>query len=142
MHLRGVARVEQGWIASAPPHEAYSEAVILEYDPDLITSQQLIEAHLRTHAATVAHPLRDKYRSAVYYFDATERLVLERELRTVASSLFAQPVVTEVLPFLAFKASLPEHQDYYRSDPDRPFCVRYIQPKLDCLHRELPALIK
>lgn len=31
--LTGVSKVTQGFIASNPPNEAYSEAVIIEYDP-------------------------------------------------------------------------------------------------------------
>lgn len=127
--LRGVDRVEQGWVASAPPNDAFSEAVIVHYDPAVISANDLVEVHLRTHAATTTHALRHKYRSAIYAFSAAD----EQDFSTILDKLrtrFATPLVTQVLPFVAFKPSLPEHQDYYRTDPDRPFCVRFITPKL------------
>ena len=34
--LRGVTEVAQGFIAADPPHQAYSEAVSVTWDPDLI----------------------------------------------------------------------------------------------------------
>ena len=137
VHLRGVERVEQGWISSSDPAAAaFSEAVIVYYDPVVVSLQQLIEVHLQTHAATVKHGLRHRYRSAVYYFDTAERADVVATLTTVASQ-YREEVITQALPFGEFKPSLLEHQDYYRSDPERPFCVRYIQPKLDSLDPEL-----
>jgi peptide-methionine (S)-S-oxide reductase len=35
-----------------------------------------------------------------------------------------------VLSFAGFKASDARYQNYYRTDPSRPFCQRYIDPKL------------
>ena len=137
VHLRGVERVEQGWISSTDPVAGdFSEAVIVHYDSAEISLQQLIEVHLQTHAATVKHGLRHRYRSAVYYFKEEELKGVVEALRLAAVG-YVEPVITQILPYGAFRPSLPEHQDYYRSDPERPFCVRYIQPKLDAID---PAL--
>ncbi|MEM9997414.1 MAG: peptide-methionine (S)-S-oxide reductase, partial [Bacteroidota bacterium] len=68
--LNGVDKVEQGWIRSEVPHEAESEAVLVHVRPDAIDLQTLIEVHLLTHASTAPHSMREKYRSAVYTFDA------------------------------------------------------------------------
>ena len=116
-----------------------SEAVVVHYDPEEITAAALITVHLETHAATVVHPLRHKYRSAVYAFtdqDADRFQLLVDELALAHN----EPLQTLVLPFAAFTASLPEHRDYYRSDPERPFCRRYITPKLKRLRRDRPEL--
>jgi len=67
--LRGVERVEQGFIRSTAPHDGWSEAVIVHFDPAVIDLKTLIEVHLRTHASTSEHSMRGKYRSAVYAFD-------------------------------------------------------------------------
>ena len=119
-----------------PEATDFSEAVIMHYDPEVVSLLQLIDVHLQTHAATVKHGLRHRYRSAVYYFKKDERALVEETLRDVAAGI-AGKVITQVLPFGAFRPSLPEHQDYYRTDPDRPFCVRYIKPKLDALDSNL-----
>ncbi|OAV44105.1 peptide-methionine (S)-S-oxide reductase [Lewinella sp. 4G2] len=134
--LRGVEKVEQGWVTSEPPADAWSEAVIVHYDPTVVTIATLIAVHLATHAATKAHALRHRYRSAIYYFNPADRAPLEQELARAAAS-FDEPVLTAVLPFVAFKPSLPEHQDYFRSDPEKPFCQRFIWPKLRGLETEL-----
>lgn len=138
--LRGVHRVEQGWVASTPPYDAFSEAVIVHYDPVTITPQDLIAVHLETHAATKEHALRHRYRSAVYAFSPEDEAAFTGVLERLAVD-FTEPLVTKVYPFAAFKPSLPEHQDYYRTDPERPFCRRFIAPKLAGLRERRPDLL-
>jgi peptide-methionine (S)-S-oxide reductase len=132
--------VEQGWVASKPPHDAFSEAVIVHYDPAVISAKDLIAVHLETHAATKAHDLRHRYRSAVYAFSSEEERQFSATLANLAID-FTDPLVTKVHPYVAFKPSLPEHQDYYRTDPERPFCVRFIAPKLKMLREQWPGLL-
>ena len=139
--LRGVSRVEQGWVASTPPHDAFSEAVIVHYDPAVITAEDLIAVHLATHAATKAHDLRHRYRSAVYAFSPEDEARFAAILSSLATA-FTEPLVTRVYPFVDFQPSLPAHQDYYRTDPERPFCVRFIAPKLERLREGWPGLVE
>lgn len=138
--LHGVSRVEQGWVASTPPDDAFSEAVIVHYDPAVITAEDLIGVHLETHAATKAHDLRHRYRSAIYAFAPEEEARFAAILASLAAA-FTEPLVTRVYPFADFKPSLPEHQDYFRTDPERPFCVRFIAPKLEQLQKRRPGIM-
>ncbi|MEM1359775.1 MAG: peptide-methionine (S)-S-oxide reductase [Bacteroidota bacterium] len=138
--LVGVTKVEQGWVSSKPPCDAFSEAVIVHYDPKLITTEDLISVHLETHASTKAHDLRHKYRSAVYAFSRADEETFTKILDRLAKEL-SEPIVTKIYPFVAFKPSLPEHQDYYRTDPERPFCQRFISPKLAKLRQQRPELL-
>lgn len=96
--LRGVTEVAQGFIAADPPHQAYSEAVSVTWDPDLIGFDDLIAVHLATHASMSQHKMRGKYRSAVYVksdarADHARRIIAELAEQT--GSAF----VTAVLPF-------------------------------------------
>ncbi|MTI45946.1 peptide-methionine (S)-S-oxide reductase [Roseibium hamelinense] len=130
--LRGVLSVEQGFIASAPPADIHSEAVIVSFDPHVISVEVLAEVHLRTHASTAAHSMRGKYRSAIYAFDEGQ----QEETSALVAKLqpdFEGALITQVLPFVSFKASDERFQNYYAQGPDRPFCTRYIDPKLDLL---------
>ena len=137
--LDGVSWVEQGWISSSSPYDVASEAVIVHYDPEIIPLPVLLDVHLQTHSATVAHSFRGKYRSAVYYYCEDQRKAVESLLCELGRE-FRDPLVTKVLPFVKFTPSLPEHRDYYRTDPERPFCRRYIKPKLERLQTVRPEL--
>jgi len=130
--LRGVRDVAQGFIRSAPPDDGWSEAALVTFDPDEISLDVLTDVHLRTHASTAAHKMRGKYRSAVYAFDAAQSDAVCDVLARLQPE-FDKPLVTRILPFAGFKPSDERFHDYYRSDPKRPFCRTYIDPKLALL---------
>lgn len=67
-NLKGVNHVAQGWIASDENNTAFSEAVVVEFNPPKINLKTLIEIHLATHKSTSNHSMRKKYRSAIYVF--------------------------------------------------------------------------
>lgn len=140
-HLAGVERVEQGWISSVGPDAAFSEAVIVHFHADEISIDALTGVHLLTHSATNAHQLRGRYRSAIYTFSEDQSEACRYAL-DIWQKDFDRPLLTRVLPFVAFRESLPEHLDYYRNDPERPFCRRYIRPKLDLVEERFADLFK
>jgi peptide-methionine (S)-S-oxide reductase len=139
LSLKGVQCVEQGWIASQPPNDAFSEAVTVTYNPSIITLDDLITIHLCTHASTSNNSMRHKYRSAVYWFDAEEEAII-KEIIDGLQPGFNEPIITQVLPFADFKKSSPEHLNYYYTNPEKPFCTMYIHPKLELLKNKFAHL--
>ena len=137
--LKGIQNVEQGWIASKPPQDWFSEAVLVHFDPAVITLKDLVEIHLHTHASTSHHSMRHKYRSAVYVFDEEDRESVQQSIAKLQPD-FDEPIITQVLPFADFKLSLPEHLNYYYSNPEKPFCTLYINPKLQLLKTKFARL--
>ena len=139
--LRGVETVEQGWVRSAPPHEAWSEAVVVHFRPDEIGLETLLAIHLLTHASTSRHSMRAKYRSAVYTFGPEQQRAAQRLLKRLAQEDGAA-YVTEALPFAGFRMNTPGYLDYYRTRPDAPFCTTYIDPKLQTLRERYGRHVK
>lgn len=133
--LRGVVMTEQGWIASVPPHDYFSEAVIVHYEASSIPLEALIRIHLHTHSAASKHSMRKKYRSAVYFFEANQEEIITKTLQA-AQADFDRPLITLRLPFAAFRASPEQYQNYYRKNRGRPFCNAYIEPKFTKLMQE------
>lgn len=139
--LRGVQQVDQGYLASGGEAASFSEGVIVSYDPEIIPLETLIEIHLHTHRSTSNHSFRDKYRSAVYYFTAEDATKAEEALEYFQQG-FEATIITEVLPFREFEASRESIQDYYLKNPEKPFCEKYIHPKLELLKKEFSDNIK
>lgn len=127
--LKGIQSVQQGWIASIEGNSSFSEGVIVQYDDDIISFATLIAIHLHTHSSTSQHSMRGKYRSAIYTFDDRDAF-LARDVIEVLQSEFNHPIITQVLPYKEFTLSREELLDYYFSDPQKPFCELYINPKL------------
>lgn len=139
--LKGVTQVEQGYIASDAPNDSFSEAVLVHYEPAVIPIEILIEIHLYTHRSTSNHSFRNRYRSAVYTFDSHDAAVALGALEKFQED-FEEKIITQVLPFREFEASRESLQDYYLKDPDKPFCEKYIHPKLDLLRRKFSLNFK
>ena len=134
-HLKGVAKVEQGWIASSNDNKSFSEAVIVHFIKEEITLDILSEIHLRTHKSTSYHSMRDKYRSAIYTFSEIQQVAIEIILNNLQSKFDAK-IITQILPFIEFKASGEQIQNYYKKNPNKPFCKTFIDPKLKLLQNE------
>ena len=133
--LLGVEKVEQGWVSSTEKNNTFSEAVIIHFDNSKISLKTLIEIHLLTHKSTSNHSMRTKYRSAIYYFTHQQK---EESLKIIdeLQPQFDNNIITQVLEFQQFKPSTEEFQNYYQSNPEKPFCKRYINPKLAFLQKE------
>ncbi|MGK0283659.1 MAG: peptide-methionine (S)-S-oxide reductase [Patiriisocius sp.] len=138
--LRGVSFVNQGFISSTTPNELYSEAVIVSYDSRTIDLRSLIEIHIRTHSSTSTHRLRDKYRSAVYYFSELQSTEATQALQEIQND-FTNKIITEVLPLVTFKESRRQYRNYYLQGQGKPFCKLYIDPKLDRIRAEFSHLV-
>lgn len=133
--LKGVSKVEQGWIASMDEHEDYSEAILVHYYPTLIATTTLVEIHLLTHASTSSHSMRKKYRSAIYCVDSQEKSKLENLLEEKRKSNKLD-YVTQVLVLKSFRLNEEKFLNYYQKRPDAPFCQTYISPKLTLLRKQ------
>ncbi|SED16207.1 peptide-methionine (S)-S-oxide reductase [Tenacibaculum sp. MAR_2009_124] len=131
-HLNGVVLVEQGWIASSNENESFSEAVIVYFDENVIDLKTLIEIHLHTHKSTSSHSFRKKYRSAIYTFSKKQEEICKEYVNSFQVD-FDHQIITQVLPFIEFKASREEIRNYYKKNPTKPFCETFINPKLRIL---------
>jgi len=131
--LKGVSKVEQGWVSSTLESATTpSEAVIVHFDASLISLEILTEVHLFTHNATSNHNFRQKYRSAIYTFFKAQQVEVEKILKE-KQKLFEKPLVTKVYPFGEFKLNAEQYLNYYKNNPEKPFCTVRIEPKLRVL---------
>lgn len=138
--LEGVEKVEQGWIKSTKPNDTFSEAVIVHFNTNKLNLATLLKIHLETHSSTSNHSMRQKYRSAVYYFNASEKEQLQSILEAY-SLKDKKGYITQVLPFVDFKENREKHLQYFKKNKDGPFCKTYISPKIDHLKKEFPNLL-
>lgn len=139
--LHGVLKVEQGWIASVDGKSNFSEAVIVHYNQEDISLKILIEIHLHTHKSSSNHSMRKKYRSAVYTFSTAQKDKAKTIISTFQSQ-FENKLITEVLPFKSFRPSPEAIQDYYQKNPSKPFCTKYIDPKLKVITNQFHDQMK
>ena len=70
--------------------------------------------------------------------DVAEKVIAELN----AAGVWPSPIVTEVAPLTAFYPAEQYHQEYYRRNPNQPYCRAVISPKVDKFRKHHPARLK
>ena len=127
--LTGVTSTEVGYTGGSTEHPTYqlvcshttghAEAVRVEFDPDVITYQELLAHFFSTHDPTQwmrqGPDVGDQYRSAVFFHDREqEKAALAAIAQLTESQVFTRPVVTQVVPAPAWWPAEEYHQKYFQ----------------------------
>lgn len=151
VRVRGVLDVESGYAngyADRWPQPSYddvctgqtgfNEVVRLVYDPNVVSTRQLLEVFLTIHDPTTlnrqGNDVGTQYRSGIYTTTPEQaelaRAVLS-ELDT--SGVWGRPVVTEVEPLRHYVPAEAYHQDYFEHHPNQGYCAFVVAPKVQKL---------
>lgn len=143
--LDGVQSVTSGYAGGSvenPTYEAvcsgdtgHAEVVQLEYDPETVSYDELLQVFFTIHDPTTLNrqgPDRGtQYRSAIFYHDDEQKEVAEAYIDGLESEgAFDDPIVTEVEPLDEFYEAEGYHQDYYEKNPNDAYCTMNAQPKI------------
>ena len=111
----------------------HAELTIVRYDPKIIGLDQLIHVFLEIHDPNKQYTINDKkgelYRSVIMYNSETQRDNIYSHLSTY-QKLQGKIITTEVLPLINYKSAEVKYQNYYSSNPEKPFCKNVIGPKI------------
>lgn len=117
----------------------HAEVVQVEYDPKKITYEQLLEIFWEGHDPTTLNrqgpDSGTQYRSIIAYHDEAQKKAAEKS-KADAQKKFSDPIVTEIVALEKFYPAEDYHQDYYRRNPNKPYCAIYITPKLQKLQKK------
>lgn len=96
----------------------HAEVVEVEYDPALVSYEQLLQAFWNCHDPTTLNrqgpDVGTQYRSAIFYLDEEQRRIAEKSREELAQSgRFKRPIVTEITPAGPFYRAEPYHQRYF-----------------------------
>lgn len=132
--LEGVIEAESGYTGGSAETADYKtvsytetghyEAVQVEYDPTKVSYSELVEYFWKHIDPTDAKgQFCDKgssYRSAIFYGNEAEKLVVEKSLANLkVNKPFAGEVVTAITLAKPFYSAEDYHQDYYKKNPIR-----------------------
>lgn len=96
----------------------HAEVVEVEYDPEEIDFQSLVQTFFSIHDPTTLNrqgkDVGTQYRSAIFYHDASqEKMAHEVMRRITAAGRFDRPIVTEIVPASTFYRAEEYHQRYH-----------------------------
>jgi len=122
----------------------HAEVTQITYDPARISYDKLLDVFWAAHDPTTlnrqGNDVGTQYRSVIFYHDETQReAAVKSKAALAASGAFKNPIVTEIKPLTTFYPAEDYHQDYYKNNPNQPYCHFVIRPKLEKLERKLKA---
>ncbi|MEN9524086.1 MAG: peptide-methionine (S)-S-oxide reductase MsrA [Candidatus Parcubacteria bacterium] len=155
--LKGVHSVVSGYTGGTiknPNYErvsdgntGHAEAIKIEYDPAVISYDDLLAVFFNTHDPTTlnrqGNDVGTQYRSAIFYADDEQKSKAESLIKELnQNKAYDKAVVTEVQPLGEFYPAETYHQGYYRNHKDQPYCQLVIAPKLKKLEKRFAELLK
>ena len=155
--IKGVNEVTSGYIGGKNPNPTYkqvctgltghAEAVEIEYDPDLVPYEKLLEVFFATHDPTTLNrqgaDVGTQYRSGVFYHDDQQKQIAEKVIeRLNVARVFPQRIVTEVTEASTFYPAEDYHQDYFENNPFQPYCQAAVSPKVAKVRKVFKDLLK
>lgn len=142
--LKGVLKVESGYMGGANPNPTYrevctgttghAEVTRITFDPAVISYDELLEVLWTTHDPTTLNrqgaDAGTQYRSAIFYHSEEQKGKAEKSKKEVATTIWDSPIVTEIVIADTFYPAEEYHQDYYALNPNAGYCRAVISPKV------------
>lgn len=155
--VTGVTDIESGYAGGHVQNPTYrqvtsgktghAEVIKLEYDPNVISFEELLEVFWHTHNPTTLNKqgadVGTQYRSAIFYLNEEQKEIAEKSLKkTDASDLWDDPIVTEITPLSNYSTAEDYHQNYFNNNPNAGYCSIVIAPKLAKFKKDFPHLLQ
>jgi peptide-methionine (S)-S-oxide reductase len=148
--LPGILSVTSGYAGGQTENPTYeqigtgktghAEVVQIEYDPEKISYQKIIDLFWDAHDPTTLNrqgaDVGTQYRSIILTASEDEARIA-KESRDHAQGEFKSPIVTEIVPLEKFYPAEDYHQNFYRENPMHPYNMAVIRPKLNKLKDKL-----
>ena len=144
--FKGIYNVQSGYTGGMiknPPYRevcqgrtGHAEGIQFDYDPEMISYQELLEVFFTTHDPTTlnrqGNDVGTQYRSAIFYHNEEQRQQAEDYIAYLdEQAVFDAKIVTEVTPAKAFYIAEEEHHSFYNKHTEQGYCQFIINPKVN-----------
>jgi len=154
--VKGVAATTVGYSGGAAETANYrevcgegtghAEAIEIIFDPSQVTYGTLLRIffsvfHDPTQLNRQGADVGTSYRSAIFYTDDQQRETAQAYIHQLdAAHVFDKPIVTQIVPLVAFFRGEDYHQDYAIKNPHNPYIQVCDIPKIAALEQQFPTL--
>jgi len=150
--INGVVTVEPGYSGgelSNPTYEkvstgttGYAEVVQITFDRGIVSFRDILEVFFATHDPTTLNRQGDdvgtQYRSVIFYHTSEQKAITRKLIEELDNARMCDaPIVTQVEPFKAFFKAENYHKDYFKRNPEKPYCKLVIAPKIAKLRKSI-----
>lgn len=155
--IKGVLKVESGYSGGTVKNPSYrevcegttghAEVARITFDPKVVSYDELLSIFWQTHDPTTMNRQGNdsgtQYRSAIFYTSEKQQQLAEKYKKELnVQGAFANPIVTEIVPFKVFYKAEDYHQNYYSSNGNAPYCQFVIAPKVEKMRKVFKDKLK
>jgi peptide-methionine (S)-S-oxide reductase len=145
LDLEGVGSVRSGYAGGSVPNPTYrqvcegrtghAEVVQVEFDPAKTSFREILEVFFAMHDPTTLNrqggDVGTQYRSAIFCQSPEQEVVAKEVVEALEKEgVWEDPIVTEVTSLSSFYPAEEYHEDYFRRNPQQPYCQAVINPKV------------
>ena len=143
--MEGVLSVASGYMGGHTENPMYKdvcsgktghiEVVQVTFDPNVTPYREILEVFFSIHDPTTrdrqGNDIGSQYRSMIFYGSERQRETAEQVIREIGTAgIWSSPIVTEIRPASTFYRAEAYHQEYFRNNPNQPYCAAVVEPKV------------
>ncbi len=156
--VKGVIRTTVGYSGGAAATANYravcseetghAEAIEIVFDPSIVSYGTLLRVffsvvHDPTQLNRQGADVGTSYRSAIFTTSEPQREIAQAYIQQLdAAHVFDKPIVTQIVPLVAFYRGEEYHQDYAIKNPHNPYIQVCDLPKIASLEQQFPDLFQ
>lgn len=155
--LKGVESVQSGYMGGDTANPSYkavcsgstghAEVVRLTFDAKVVSYKDLLNVFFVIHDPTTPNRQGNdegtQYRSAIFtHSPEQERIAREVISELTKEKVYADPIVTQVVPAETFYAAEGYHQEYFQRNSQQPYCQFVVAPKLAKFRKQFLDRVK
>ena len=149
--IEGVISVKPGYAGGNVKNPTYkqictgntghAEVAKIEFDPSKITYSQILNVFWQSHDPTTlnrqGNDVGTQYRSVIFFHnESQEEIAKKSKVDADKSGYWDNEIVTEVTLLNNYYDAEDYHDNYYSNNPNQPYCLFVIKPKLDKLEKQ------
>ena len=149
--IEGVISVKPGYAGGNVKNPTYkqictgntghAEVAKIEFDPSKITYSQILNVFWQSHDPTTlnrqGNDVGTQYRSVIFFHnERQEEIAKKSKIDADKSGYWDNEIVTEVTLLNNYYDAEDYHDNYYSNNPNQPYCLFVIKPKLDKLEKQ------
>ncbi|MBK6389439.1 MAG: peptide-methionine (S)-S-oxide reductase MsrA [Saprospiraceae bacterium] len=157
LELDGVIKVESGYSGGHVENPTYkqvctattghAEVIQITFDPAKVSYDDILLVHFTTHDPTTlnrqGNDAGPQYRSIIFYHSPEQKKSAEYAVSTVALSIWGdKPITTQIEPLVIFYPAEGYHQNYLDLNPNQPYCVYVVNPKVEKFRKVFKSKLK
>ena len=149
--VKGVLSVKPGYAGGHTQNPTYkeictgktghAEVAQINFDTNIITYEQILNVFWQSHDPTTldrqGNDVGTQYRSVIFFHNKEQKEIAEKSKKYADNSEYwKNPIVTEITKLNNYSDAEDYHDNYYDNNPNQPYCLFVIRPKLNKLQKD------